>query len=306
MSDLNILWNLLAIADYITPQNIPVISDVGLALWRRNGRPRKDNVEPYPSGRIKRAKDGSAIIYQDTLAPTLVRRMLDDEMKRCSDPRFSSQPGRLYLRGGLLAAEYQAGLKFAEIYHRVATNNGSRRSAKSPNCEIESRGASERRIGTEVRDSAEETHEDATPYEGFVRWSDYRPAEKPTFLQIEHAKTGAKIWHPLEDDDGNLHLLYPEAEAVLAQVPRRGLSLILRRVPPPRRRKEAPEAPPPDVFKPTMPWRWLALFAKCALRALPAWFTLDSCRHGGMTEIESAGLTRRPGARPLGALLEGL
>jgi hypothetical protein len=35
---------------------------------------------------------------------------------------------------------------------------------------------------------------------GFVRWSDYRPAEKPTFLQIEHAKTGAKIWHPLEDN----------------------------------------------------------------------------------------------------------
>jgi hypothetical protein len=38
---------------------------------------------------------------------------------------------------------------------------------------------------------------------GFVRWSDYRPAQKPTFLQTEHAKTGAKIWHPLEDDEGN-------------------------------------------------------------------------------------------------------
>jgi hypothetical protein len=74
---------------------------------------------------------------------------------------------------------------------------------------------------------------------GFVRWSDYRPAEKPTFLQIEHAKTGAKIWHPLEDDEGNL--LYPEAEAILAKVPRRGPAMILRRVPSPRRPRNAPK-----------------------------------------------------------------
>jgi hypothetical protein len=62
---------------------------------------------------------------------------------------------------------------------------------------------------------------------GFVRWTDYRPPEKSTFLRIEHARTGEVVWHPLEDAEGNL--LYPEAESVL--VPRRGVPMILRRTP---------------------------------------------------------------------------
>jgi hypothetical protein len=137
----------------------------GLVDMAKKGRKRKENVERYANGRIKRTADGQAqLTYRDTLAPTLVRRMLDEELKRCSDPRFGTQLGRLYLRGEILAAEYQAGVKVAEIYHRVAANNGVRRAARSANWEIESFG-SERRIGTEVRDSAEETHEDATPYE---------------------------------------------------------------------------------------------------------------------------------------------
>jgi hypothetical protein len=122
---------------------------------------------------------------------------------------------------------------------------------------------------------------------GFVRWSDYRPAEKPTFLQIEHAKTGAKIWHPLEDDE--CFQLYPEAEAVLAKVPRRGPAMILRRAPTPRRRKNAPKGPPPaEVFKAYNAMEMARVVRKMrAAASLPTWFTLDSCR----TEIEAAGLT---------------
>jgi hypothetical protein len=97
---------------------------------------------------------------------------------------------------------------------------------------------------------------------GFVRWSDYRPAEKPTFLQIEHAKTGAKIWHPLEDNEGNS--LYPEAEAILAQVPRRGPAMILRRVPLPRRRKNAPKTlPQRRCSNRTTRWIWRGWYARC-------------------------------------------
>jgi hypothetical protein len=121
---------------------------------------------------------------------------------------------------------------------------------------------------------------------GFIRWTDYRPPEKPTFLRIEHAKTGAVVWHPLEevarDDKGNAAgrvLFYPEAEAVLAQVPRRGVPMILRRT-------------PSGAFKPYNAMEMARVVRRVRVAAaLPAWFTLDSCRHGGMTEIEAAGLT---------------
>jgi hypothetical protein len=112
---------------------------------------------------------------------------------------------------------------------------------------------------------------------GFVRWPDYRPAEKPTFLRIEHGKTGAVAWHPLEDEDGAP--FYPDAEAVLAQVPRRGVPMILRRT-------------PSGTFKPYNAMEMARVVRRVRAAAeLPKWFTLDSCRHGGMAEIEAAGLT---------------
>jgi hypothetical protein len=136
----------------------------GVGHMARKGRPRKEGVERYANGRIKPVKD--------TIAPTLVRRMLDEEMKRCSDPRFASQIGRLVLRGEILAAEYQAGLKFAEIYERTARNNGLKRSPKSPNYEAGLCGAIERRTGTEVHESAQETLEHPTVYETRTMSSD--------------------------------------------------------------------------------------------------------------------------------------
>jgi hypothetical protein len=54
---------------------------------------------------------------------------------------------------------------------------------------------------------------------GFVRWTDYRGREAPNAVRIEHHKTGAVVLHPLVDpEDGSL--LYEDAEAVLARVPR--------------------------------------------------------------------------------------
>ena len=34
---------------------------------------------------------------------------------------------------------------------------------------------------------------------GKIRWSDYRGREHPTQIKIEHHKTGALVWHPLEE-----------------------------------------------------------------------------------------------------------
>jgi hypothetical protein len=54
---------------------------------------------------------------------------------------------------------------------------------------------------------------------GFVRRTDYRGREAPNAVRIEHHKTGAVVLHPLVDpEDGSL--LYEDAEAVLARVPR--------------------------------------------------------------------------------------
>jgi hypothetical protein len=115
---------------------------------------------------------------------------------------------------------------------------------------------------------------------GYVRWPDYRGASSPGVIWIEHHKTGAKVQHPLEEQtaDGKV-LFYSEAEAVLAKVPRRGIPIVLRQY-------------RDGTIK---PWNSMRLSKVVrdlrAKLALPATFTLDACRHGGMTELEEAELT---------------
>jgi hypothetical protein len=115
---------------------------------------------------------------------------------------------------------------------------------------------------------------------GYLTWPDYRPVDYPHALRIVHHKTGAVVWHPLEETaaDGSARF-YPEAEAVLARLPRRGVPMILQA------RKNAPSAPY-SIMAMDKRVRKLRL----AL-GLPSTFTLDACRHGGMTELEAAELT---------------
>jgi len=58
---------------------------------------------------------------------------------------------------------------------------------------------------------------------GALCWSDYRSKEWPNAIKILHHKTGATVWHPLEDtvDDVTVRF-YPEAEAIITKLPRRG------------------------------------------------------------------------------------
>ena len=37
---------------------------------------------------------------------------------------------------------------------------------------------------------------------GYLRWPDYRSKDWPSAIKIEHHKTGAVVWHPLEEVDG--------------------------------------------------------------------------------------------------------
>lgn len=109
---------------------------------------------------------------------------------------------------------------------------------------------------------------------GYVRWGDYRPGES---IRIEHHKTGHMVVHPLTD---GAVAFYPEAEEVLAQMPRRGLAIVLG-------------ASKANAYKPT---HFAKIVRKIADDAgLPKTFSLDACRHGGMTELEEAGLTEGQG-----------
>lgn len=68
----------------------------------------------------------------------------------------------------------------------------------------------------------------ATPRECarcYIRSTDYRGREAPNAIRITHHKTGAVVLRPLDDADGTQ--FYADAEAVLAQVPLRGVPIIL-------------------------------------------------------------------------------
>ena len=123
---------------------------------------------------------------------------------------------------------------------------------------------------------------------GYLRWTDYRSKEWPNAIRIEHHKTGELVWHPLEETVDNLTTkFYEDAEAILAKLPRRGVPMILRDVPPPRHSIDQ---------KTTSRLFSISGFQKIVQRlraevGLPSTFTLDACRHGGMTELEEAELT---------------
>lgn len=110
---------------------------------------------------------------------------------------------------------------------------------------------------------------------GYVRWTDYTPGVK---IRIEHHKNKKMIEHPLSevDENGELVLFYAEAEEVLAALPKRDPWAMI-------------VGPEGQHYQPS---RFAQLVRRVADNAeLPKSFTLDACRHGGMTELEEAELT---------------
>jgi hypothetical protein len=118
---------------------------------------------------------------------------------------------------------------------------------------------------------------------GHIKWCDYRSPSAPTIIRVAHHKTGTVAPHPLEDDGVKF---YAEAEEVLSHIPRRGVPMILRE---PRKFKDGSDREPAKLFaRPTMQHIVQRLRKEIGL---PPYFTLDACRHGGMTELEEAELT---------------
>ena len=119
---------------------------------------------------------------------------------------------------------------------------------------------------------------------GHIKWTGYRTGPKPT-IRIEHHKTGAVIDHPLEErvPDGSIVKFYDDAEVVLAKLTRRGIPMILREV-------------AEGISKPYSFSGMQKIVQRMRKEiGLPAMFTLDACRHGGMTELEEAELTEGQG-----------
>jgi hypothetical protein len=96
------------------------------------------------------------------------------------------------------------------------------------------------------------------------------------------------VWHPLEETvEAATVKFYAKAEAILAQLPRRDVPLILREV---KMRNGV-------VFKPFSysGFEKIVQQLRKQIEGVPTYFTLDACRHGGMTELEEAALTEGQG-----------
>jgi hypothetical protein len=122
---------------------------------------------------------------------------------------------------------------------------------------------------------------------GHVKWTSYRTGPKPT-IQIVHHKTGVTIDHPLEETlaDGTVVKFYADAEEILSHLTRRGTPMILRAI----------KTGKGDVEKVVAKPYSFSGMQKIVQRmrkdiGMPVEFTLDACRHGGMTELEEAELT---------------
>jgi hypothetical protein len=113
---------------------------------------------------------------------------------------------------------------------------------------------------------------------GHLRWTDYRPDERPDCVRILHHKTGEIVWHPLSAERDQF---YPELEAYLATLERVAIPIVI--IP----GKKGPSRP--------YSFSYAKRIVREARRAagLPEHVTMTACRHGGMTELGDAELTEQ-------------
>ena len=113
---------------------------------------------------------------------------------------------------------------------------------------------------------------------GHLRWSDYRPPERPNHVRIVHHKTGEIVWHPLEASGEQF---YPELESHLAVLAKIAIPIVAT--------LGERGAARPYSFS----------YAKRIVRearrraGLAEHITMTACRHGGMTELGDAELTEQ-------------
>jgi len=103
-------------------------------------------------------------------------------------------------------------------------------------------------------------------------------------VRIEHHKNKALVWHPLEEMvDGETSKFYAEAEDILSHLPKLGIPMIMRKIAKGERKGPAKVWSYPGMEK-------LVQTLRKKIEGVSEMFTLDACRHGGMTELEEAEL----------------
>jgi len=118
-----------------------------------------------------------------------------------------------------------------------------------------------------------------------LTWPDYRSKKWSHAVRIEHHKNKALVWHPLEEIvDGEIVKFYAESEEVLSHLPKLGVPMIMRRIERGERKGDA------KVWSYTGMEKVVQQMRK-KVDGVSKSFTLDACRHGGMTELEEAELT---------------
>lgn len=122
---------------------------------------------------------------------------------------------------------------------------------------------------------------------GFAPWTGYRASDHPDKIRLKHRKNDSLALHPLEfvDEDGSKVLLYTQAEEVLRKAPRYGTSIVC---------KKNGQLFGDGTFL-AHEVREMADKLREAGKLSAPEFSLDMCRHGGMTELEEKGLTEGQG-----------
>ena len=129
---------------------------------------------------------------------------------------------------------------------------------------------------------------------GHLRWSDWRPPERPDAVRVEHHKTGEEVWLPLEDEkEEGKELLFPEIEKYLAELQRLGPAIVMR----PKRRVDSRQTKKkePEVVHRLYEFGHARHLVQKARKdaKLGIHVTMDACRHGGMTELGDAEATEQ-------------
>jgi hypothetical protein len=95
----------------------------------------------------------------------------------------------------------------------------------------------------------------------------------------------ALVWHPLEEEvDGECIKFYADAEKIISRLPKLGIAMIMRQIQKGESKGDAKKWPYPGMEKAVQTMRK-------QIEGGSSLFTLDACRHGGMTELEEAELT---------------
>lgn len=117
-------------------------------------------------------------------------------------------------------------------------------------------------------------------------WTHWRPSEHPNEVFVRFEKRDNPVWKPLGDDRGPF---YPELEERLSAVPKRGMLVMVHNRTKGRKKKDGSSYKP--AYRPYTPRQAQKMAAKVRDAAeLPAYVTLRSFRHGGLTELGDAGL----------------